>query len=379
MDTTEYLDAQCFWNNFFDTMKEQIKNDKMYEVQYVLRFLQNIYQKREGIFLNTGIINTCDSFCQPLEDKTIWKHDDIMFLEKRLYIIYSVNSYEAFKVIKKLLDMENHECISKEEIQLFMKSYVDPNYSYIQIFMFSINKLLFNIFNQFYDNYENLIKKSSAFNNFEQQIDKFTNEKKINYLQYTIRQWCNPPEKKMFEMANRWKLISNNPYCNNFESYVEVHDYLYKFYNAIKQQSRVPEQQTNRTRVSTRQTKSKKKPIPKPLRSAVWNENLDPTMKIGNCFVCNCEIKFETFHCGHIRAEANGGETILENLKPICSDCNSSMGTMYLPEFKEKFIKTKLQDNQRYTIQEIIEHISDRDKLKFIDLLIKSNVFSLRK
>ena len=34
-----------------------------------------------------------------------------------------------------------------------------------------------------------------------------------------------------------------------------------------------------------------------------------------------------SFHCGHIIAEAKGGETIVSNLKPICQNCNSSMGT----------------------------------------------------
>lgn len=56
MDTTEYIDAECFWNNFFDTMKEQIKNDKMYEVKYILRFIQNIYHTRDETFFNTGIM-----------------------------------------------------------------------------------------------------------------------------------------------------------------------------------------------------------------------------------------------------------------------------------------------------------------------------------
>ena len=33
-----------------------------------------------------------------------------------------------------------------------------------------------------------------------------------------------------------------------------------------------------------------------------------------------------SFHCGHIVAEANGGQLKMDNLKPICSSCNSSMG-----------------------------------------------------
>ena len=40
-----------------------------------------------------------------------------------------------------------------------------------------------------------------------------------------------------------------------------------------------------------------------------------------------------SFNCGHIVAEANGGDTIVSNLKPICQNCNSSMGTKNMKEF----------------------------------------------
>jgi 5-methylcytosine-specific restriction endonuclease McrA len=43
------------------------------------------------------------------------------------------------------------------------------------------------------------------------------------------------------------------------------------------------------------------------------------------------------FHCGHIVAEANGGETNLSNLKPICKNCNLSMGTINMNKFMEQF------------------------------------------
>ena len=40
-----------------------------------------------------------------------------------------------------------------------------------------------------------------------------------------------------------------------------------------------------------------------------------------------------SFNCGHIIAEANGGETIVSNLKPKCQNCNSSMGTKNMENF----------------------------------------------
>jgi 5-methylcytosine-specific restriction endonuclease McrA len=39
------------------------------------------------------------------------------------------------------------------------------------------------------------------------------------------------------------------------------------------------------------------------------------------------------FVVGHIVSIKNGGETSLENLLPICTLCNSSMGTMNMDDF----------------------------------------------
>ena len=51
---------------------------------------------------------------------------------------------------------------------------------------------------------------------------------------------------------------------------------------------------------------------------------------------CNVtDITQMSFNCGHIIAESNGGETVVSNLKPICQNCNSSMGTKDMEEFKK--------------------------------------------
>lgn len=48
-----------------------------------------------------------------------------------------------------------------------------------------------------------------------------------------------------------------------------------------------------------------------------------------------------SFNCGHIIAEANGGEVTVSktvsNLKPICQNCNSSMGTKNMDDFMKGF------------------------------------------
>jgi len=74
-----------------------------------------------------------------------------------------------------------------------------------------------------------------------------------------------------------------------------------------------------------------RKKIPSALRFAVWNE-----FAKGNeiCFCCKREsITVANFECGHIVAVKNGGEDKIQNLRPICSQCNRSMGTKNMNDF----------------------------------------------
>lgn len=44
-----------------------------------------------------------------------------------------------------------------------------------------------------------------------------------------------------------------------------------------------------------------------------------------------------SFHCGHVISEKNNGEITVDNLRPICQNCNSSMGTTDMDEFISKY------------------------------------------
>jgi hypothetical protein len=94
--------------------------------------------------------------------------------------------------------------------------------------------------------------------------------------------------------------------------------------------------------------KNKKKTISPKLRIQVWKKYFGDEYE-GVCPFYKCETILNSglngFHCGHIISEFNGGETNLENLKPICSKCNSKMGTedwkTYEKKFKKEYRQTK--------------------------------------
>jgi hypothetical protein len=78
----------------------------------------------------------------------------------------------------------------------------------------------------------------------------------------------------------------------------------------------------------------KKKPIPVAIREATW------VLRCGRVFEHKClttwcpnMLTVFEFQAGHDIPESKGGATKPENLYPICSRCNQSMGNRYT--FKE--------------------------------------------
>ena len=91
---------------------------------------------------------------------------------------------------------------------------------------------------------------------------------------------------------------------------------------------------TKETIIDNNENKKKKKPISATVKRLVWNTNIGEDIGKSKCMCCNStDITQLSFNCGHIIAEANGGETIVSNLKPICQNCNSSMGTKNMNDF----------------------------------------------
>jgi hypothetical protein len=81
---------------------------------------------------------------------------------------------------------------------------------------------------------------------------------------------------------------------------------------------------------------AKKKPINATMKRLVWNTNIGENIGKSKCVCClTTDITQLSFNCGHIIAEANGGETIVSNLRPICQNCNSSMGIKNMDDFME--------------------------------------------
>jgi 5-methylcytosine-specific restriction endonuclease McrA len=89
---------------------------------------------------------------------------------------------------------------------------------------------------------------------------------------------------------------------------------------------------------TTGSKKRRKAYIPATLRAAVWNTYIGDTIGKTKCPVCNTnDITPFTFQCGHVVAEACGGRTNLENLRPICAQCNVSSQKRHMEEFRKEY------------------------------------------
>jgi hypothetical protein len=100
----------------------------------------------------------------------------------------------------------------------------------------------------------------------------------------------------------------------------------------IKDEKQTKTKNDNKT--DDKDKKKKKKPISATIKRLVWNTHIGEEVGKAKCICCKAtDITQLSFNCGHIIAEANGGETIVSNLKPICQNCNSSMGTNNMEYF----------------------------------------------
>ena len=83
-------------------------------------------------------------------------------------------------------------------------------------------------------------------------------------------------------------------------------------------------------------TKSKQC-IPSVLKKQVWAKYIGNHISTHKCLCCKInDILMNEHQCGHVNPESKGGELTIENLRPICAGCNSSMGSQNMIDFVKK-------------------------------------------
>lgn len=80
---------------------------------------------------------------------------------------------------------------------------------------------------------------------------------------------------------------------------------------------------------------NKRKRIPPTLRKKVWTKHFE--LIRGECFCCQKELYMDDFECGHIIPVKDGGQNTVDNLEPVCRQCNQDMGTINMNTYKQLF------------------------------------------
>jgi 5-methylcytosine-specific restriction endonuclease McrA len=77
--------------------------------------------------------------------------------------------------------------------------------------------------------------------------------------------------------------------------------------------------------------------LSKVIRQLVWNKYIGERNGLGTCWCCrNKTISAFEFEAGHVIPRAKGGPDTVENLRPICSLCNKSMGTENMLDYQKR-------------------------------------------
>lgn len=80
-----------------------------------------------------------------------------------------------------------------------------------------------------------------------------------------------------------------------------------------------------------------KEKIPRILRNIIYEKYISDKNN-AKCYCCSTtSINPGNFNVGHIISEKNGGKVNVENLRPICGGCNSSMGTQNMHNFMKRY------------------------------------------
>lgn len=77
--------------------------------------------------------------------------------------------------------------------------------------------------------------------------------------------------------------------------------------------------------------------IPPTVKNVLWYKYFNNNIT-GKCCCCKIEnISIGNFVCGYIISKCNGGTESVNNLKPICRLCKSSIKTMNMDDFMNKY------------------------------------------
>lgn len=395
-----YQEIYNFMNSYLDVITMSFNSNlKGKNVQYEMLFISALFSNLSNANLKSvsyPITNVCNSFNSINQYNTsglsyiksdtnyiamYFQHDAVKEIYNELVKVLTDDQYQITKSIierKFNLDKYQDQFLNLSDSSIVVNQIV-PVFQNV-----SLNKVLMRIYAIYDENYQEHIETNCEFERLIRLYEDFIC--KHNLQSYTIYYYKNPNA----QQVNYYSYIVS-PHIRDtkftFELYQELYGllsgYLTNLINIKKIKEKVTavttkkstenkiEQDKQKKSVKVKKPKSaleilneiqkdkkqiqlvqeidepekeetvkkpKKKAIPVALKRNVWNKWIGEAIGKSKCMCCKLtEITMLNFACGHIIAEANGGELKLDNLKPICVSCNSSMGTQNMNTYIEKY------------------------------------------
>ena len=145
-----------------------------------------------------------------------------------------------------------------------------------------------------------------------------------------------PYQSKIPQYFDSSEQLSTNPLEEETKPYNEP-KIQYNNQESQKRKKVKAKRNTNITNI-TNIAKKKKQSIPKQVRVIVWNHYIGEDINKHRCLCCKkVLINNRQFDVGHVISVRDGGTDEINNLRPICSPCNHSMGSKNMIEFVKTY------------------------------------------
>lgn len=379
-----YQEIYNFMNSYLDVITKAYNSEsKGKTVQFEMSFIGNLFGNLSNANLKTvqyPITNVSNSFNYINQHNTsglsyiksdstyiamYFQHDAVKEIYDEIVKVLTDDNYVVTKaVIDRKFNLNNF----LDQFTNLSDASIVSNQIVPIFFNVSLNKVFMKIYAIFDENYQEHIVVNREFEKLVQMYENFVQTH--NLLTYKIYYWQNPQntqpinyysyivsphvrdDRFTFELYQELYGLLNG-YVSNLQAINKIKSKVKTIVKKTEEEKQVKAEKTEKVTKAKKVKeieqeelgdkeekvkKLKKKPIPVALKRNVWNKWIGEAIGKSKCMCCKLtEITMLNFACGHIVAEANGGELKLDNLKPICVSCNSSMGTQNMNEYIEKY------------------------------------------
>lgn len=328
----ERTDITYFFENFFHKTRAAFQQNNKCIARSECRFLHDM-----AMTFYTIPNQTCPltNYTQHIQSDNEWMYNQNNAFTLNGIIQYFCESPVKYQLFRILKDVINSTSFISEEQRVLLLDITKNEQSIKIIYTFMTNKLLLSI----YEIWRTHIKCREDAHMISSKIDEI-------YRKHHIQpSWANRPDLQQIHTPG--VLEPDRVYClllqsavsdDNYIAYNEIWLFLTEYLHMLRGYSSPVENPISNPVAKEIPEKKRKKSIPAALKRKVWNKWVGEEIGKTKCLCCQLtEITQMSFHCGHIIAEANGGHLKMDNLKPICSSCNSSMGTTNMDVFMNTY------------------------------------------